>query len=388
MRLHMGRLGIFPIERARAHLYLVCLPIGEERIHLCIQGGEVGFRAGLAARRRCRAREVADGLLLLAGDGRRARWHGEVASEERAIEERAGLFRAHKPTERGVNGNGRMAPLTIDNAGVPLLVFEEEYHLHNNRPGYWGPVTSSIDWCERNYVISYYVAEWYNTFSNTGMISVGLYGAVWSWRVGLEPRFILCQLGVASIGLGSAAFHGCLTHIGQQGDETPMVLYGTLALFCVVFVDPQRERRHPALSRRCAWGTSIFCATFAVAHWMIRFVLIFQLFIAMMIVASLVLISFEWPKCPEPSARRVGREYYVGSVLVASTLWVCDQQFCAHLHAAGNPQFHAWWHALMAINCYYGPTFVSFMRAHHLGLRPRMAWALGCVPHVAVGKAE
>ena len=94
------------------------------------------------------------------------------------------------------------------------------------------------------------------------------------------------------------------------------------------------------------------------------------------------------PRCPEPAARRVGREYYVGSVLVAFSLWICDQQFCVHLHQAGNPQFHAWWHALMAINTYCAPTFVSFMRAHHLGKRPKMAWALGFVPHVVVAKRE
>ena len=57
-------------------------------------------------------------------------------------------------------------------------------------------------------------------------------------------------------------------------------------------------------------------------------------------------------------------------------------------HEHGNPQFHAWWHALMAINTYNAPTFVSFMHAFHLGRRPRMAWALGCLPYVAVGKAE
>jgi len=47
-----------------------------------------------------------------------------------------------------------MAPTRIVHNGGPMLVFEPEetYLLENNKVGYWGPVTSSIDWCERNYV--------------------------------------------------------------------------------------------------------------------------------------------------------------------------------------------------------------------------------------------
>lgn len=26
--------------------------------------------------------------------------------------------------------------------------------------GYWGPPTSTLDWCEENYVSSYYIAEY------------------------------------------------------------------------------------------------------------------------------------------------------------------------------------------------------------------------------------
>ena len=31
--------------------------------------------------------------------------------------------------------------------------------LEANRVGYWGEPTATIDWCEANYEVSYYVAE-------------------------------------------------------------------------------------------------------------------------------------------------------------------------------------------------------------------------------------
>jgi dihydroceramidase len=77
---------------------------------------------------------------------------------------------------------------------------------------------ASIDWCEPNYVVSPYVAEFANTWSSLFMCATALFALVWKWRQGRELRFLWIEGCVIVIGLGSALFHGTLTFYGQLAD--------------------------------------------------------------------------------------------------------------------------------------------------------------------------
>lgn len=253
-----------------------------------------------------------------------------------------------------------MAPVALASAaGRPLLVFEpaEAYAAHS-RPGWWGPVTSSIDWCERNYVVTPLVAEFFNTLSNAGMVCLGLVGMWLARREGLELRYVLANFSLFLIGLGSAAFHGTLTHLGQQGDETPMVIGSLIWIWCLTFSDPSFEARHRRLGPRCAWALAALATIFACLHYKFSFVAIFQGLIAILVVIMIVALMKSWI---EFRGREQLRRYvfiYLGSILIALPLWLIDQHFCSSLHSLPgglpNPQFHAWWHLLMGVNCYTG----------------------------------
>jgi dihydroceramidase len=44
--------------------------------------------------------------------------------------------------------------------------------------GYWGARTSTLDWCEENYIVSYFIAEFWNTLTNIVIIftaSLGIF---------------------------------------------------------------------------------------------------------------------------------------------------------------------------------------------------------------------
>ncbi|PLW23396.1 hypothetical protein PCASD_11888 [Puccinia coronata f. sp. avenae] len=84
-----------------------------------------------------------------------------------------------------------------------------EFHVTrwwSNQPsvqGYWGPSTSSIDWC--------------------------FLGFLKCQQERLPLPLILCQVGIASIGVGSFLFHATLRYEWQLGDELPMI-------FCCAFI--------------------------------------------------------------------------------------------------------------------------------------------------------
>lgn len=58
------------------------------------------------------------------------------------------------------------------------LVGDKTVDEQGKESGYWGEVTATMDWCERNYVVTPYIAEFYNTISNLGFIGLSLAG-IW-----------------------------------------------------------------------------------------------------------------------------------------------------------------------------------------------------------------
>ena len=77
---------------------------------------------------------------------------------------------------------------------------------------------SNIDWCEANYAISPYVAEFWNAMSSVPMTLVAFYGLYMARRhMRFEPRwgmawFLLGIVGVGGIGylFRSALAHGAM----------------------------------------------------------------------------------------------------------------------------------------------------------------------------------
>mmetsp|Transcript_7147 Transcript_7147/g.19596 ORF Transcript_7147/g.19596 Transcript_7147/m.19596 type:complete len:263 (-) Transcript_7147:53-841(-) len=102
--------------------------------------------------------------------------------------------------------------------------------------GIWGPPTSTIDWCEPNYTVTPYVAEFFNSLTSLFIVVAGLLPVCLNWKLLhlMEWRFILAFLSVSVVGLGSVAFHGTLQFEHQMLDEVPMLWTVMVILYILV----------------------------------------------------------------------------------------------------------------------------------------------------------
>ncbi|KAF3937279.1 hypothetical protein ABW19_dt0200945 [Dactylella cylindrospora] len=143
-------------------------------------------------------------------------------------------------------------------------------------PTFWGPPTSSVNWCELDYTITLYLAEFFNSLSSLCMVLFGLLGN-WSLLYLYPPSYessnlydpLLENPGLAGItrvkytwyalqlvGWGSVAFHGSLQWWTQALDEVPMVWTAALHLTTLLVgrYDPfplySKSRRQEAGWRR------------------------------------------------------------------------------------------------------------------------------------------
>ncbi|KAJ1483999.1 ceramidase, partial [Baffinella frigidus] len=235
-----------------------------------------------------------------------------------------------------------------------------EPHGHD-LPGFWGDTSSSIDWCERNFVVSFYIAEFFNAFSSLTLCVTG--GYIWyqAWRDSLELRFYALGMSVVVVGLGSAAFHGTLQFWGQMWDELPMVWSMLVCFYCHFTID------HPG-SWTIALALFAYGGLWAVVHVHGAFTTAFQLHFVLMVLNSFYLLR--------SATRYYARQAYqrlrlmglldMWFVLVAVCFWLCDQFACSHLHnlpgGVPNPQLHAVWHLLTAASSHFGCQFLLVLR--------------------------
>ncbi|CAG8554191.1 23723_t:CDS:2 [Gigaspora rosea] len=244
-----------------------------------------------------------------------------------------------------------------------------------SREGFW-PITSSVDWCENNYVHSHYIAD-------IAMIILGEVGAR------INPchsfRFKLAFRLISIVGAGSFLFHGTLTSQMQALDEVPMVWTA------ITLLDPLMEIN---FGRQGKWLhiAQVLCAiicTLAVtiAKGTLQFIF-FHLSFGLLEIALLILMGriYIKKKASHPAVKHLfeqGVKIYAMGVAV----WLIDMHFCDYMNGSFlpfNPQFHALWHILASTGLYFLVTLILYNWHYEKGTKCRIEYRYGGLVPVVV----
>jgi dihydroceramidase len=244
--------------------------------------------------------------------------------------------------------------------------------------GFWGPVTSSVDWCEANYAHSRFICEWFNTFSSLAMLAAGTAGfALHRREPAVDKRFLLAFGLVVLVGVGSVAFHATLRFRFQMLDEVPMLYVALVVVYALVENRPQRRFGLTFQAALVLWGL-ILTALSTLTRGRVQFIAFQASFgsLELYALAAMVRTARTTTSAPVRRLLHAGLAIYVLGIL----FWLTDLRWCRvlqHLGPLPNPQLHAWWHVLASWGLYLVILALAGARAHTLGFSPRLERRFG-----------
>ncbi|ORZ12077.1 ceramidase [Lobosporangium transversale] len=255
--------------------------------------------------------------------------------------------------------------------------------------GYWSPNTASVDWCENNYVVSYYIAEFWNTISSLFIILLGELGLYLCPTK--EKRFKVTFRTITVVGIGSTLFHGTLRHKMQLLDELPMIYAATaLAFICIENKHGAQGRWLPISLATWLFLTTIFVSitggkiqfyTFQGSFGILQLIIIY--YVTVLHRQQKTIISIRGGQ--NDSSWLITRA--IGVYFFAVTIWLIDLHLCEFVNGVGpqsvlkwNPQLHAWWHVFSISGVYFSTLLIAFQHYVAKGLQPSVYFWKGFAP--------
>ena len=205
--------------------------------------------------------------------------------------------------------------------------------------GMWGEHTAPIDWCETNYAITRYVAEWWNTTSCVAYVVAALLAVRIPCRSTASGLLALYAWLLAMTGIFSALFHGTLWWWGQKLDEVAE----TATLVALLHMP------HSDALRR-----TVLHATLAAAGIIIVPVAFCEVHLVATILCLLRILHREIGRLKSANMLWWRGQRAALSGLVGFGCWLVDKAACSSLPTVNQTlQLHAWWHVMTAMALYH-----------------------------------
>ncbi|KAK3935098.1 ceramidase [Diplogelasinospora grovesii] len=226
--------------------------------------------------------------------------------------------------------------------------------------GAWSPPSSTANFCEEDYAVTRYLAEFANTLTNLAYVYFALRYMYGPGSRPFAPKSDSMSLSLLVLGISSFLFHASLRQTLQFADELAMLglawslLQGTLT-----------ARQSPGNARFINISLAIIFPLFSAFYvWAGKIIYHATAFAIIMVLITLRgHYLFHWIKPEFPEAKglkwRAQGLKALYMLLAGYFLWNIDLEYCAELRKlrewAGFPwallfELHGWWHILTAIS--------------------------------------
>ena len=265
-----------------------------------------------------------------------------------------------------------------------LSWFEGSNRIHVET-GYWGPPNSVHQFCEPHYAVTPWIAEFYNTISSFLFTACAIYALYQEPKLRRDPYVLAANVILASIGLGSAAFHATMRYDMQLCDEIPMVCYITcLLLGNVTVTHPPRDRKsdkikaekscttpagrvypHPWIPNATAsflWVLLTISTSVAIVAVYVALEKYEMFLLGFTIVVLLhMAVALRSPLHPNYGRQQLWCRYMsLGFILLGKAVWEVEHRMCSSI--PGVYPLHVVWHVLSCVSAYYGTLALFIIR--------------------------
>ncbi|KFG81407.1 putative alkaline phytoceramidase [Metarhizium anisopliae] len=257
---------------------------------------------------------------------------------------------------------------------------------------FWGAPTSNLNFCEEDYLVTRYIAEFINTLSSLVYVAYGIYGLAHGRRNGSR---LVSYCGLIGVGVCSAGYHMTLKYHTQMSDELSMHLLSTPLLHRVLTFNKSERYTKTA-------GVVLFVLFTVVmaAHMLMdEFLLHATTFgFAVYMIATRVMKLIP-QQVPDPQTRsNIKKIARFGTISFGFGffVWLIDEWACGMLNGArqsvGLPaafflELHGWWHTFTAIGGYIAVALVDEITTGQVTADPipLLAWPVPLAAKYVLG---
>ncbi|XP_070538683.1 alkaline ceramidase 3-like [Ptychodera flava] len=257
--------------------------------------------------------------------------------------------------------------------------------------GYWGPTTSTLDWCEENYFVTPYIAEFWNTVSNLCMILPPFIAIIHALIDGLERRYIASYLSLLVVGVGSWFFHMTLLYEMQLFDEIPMIWGSCVFLYCMIESHSPPKSHNYKLVLLLTFYAVVVTVVYVYVKWPIFHQIAYGILVLWLAYTGVRLAFFKGSSSSKPLLLISGFVYFMGFVV-----WNIDNIYCKDIRTLRSnligplrpvTQLHAWWHVFAGFGTLICVMFSVHVRYRHLKYKCQIK-RLGLLPCLRVDGKE